>query len=105
MGWVVQLVETGTDRSRARGVDVLEISRPSNLGDIANLGLTLPEAKRLLARVQQAVAAAPDRDAVRRGGGAAAAVSLYWLWPHRGRCKLALALPINPGAGPAPGAP
>ena len=62
MGWVVQLVETGTDRSRARGVDVLEISRPSNLGDIANLGLTLPEAKRLLARVQQAVAAAQARD-------------------------------------------
>jgi hypothetical protein len=27
MGWVVQLVETGTDRSRARGVDVLEISQ------------------------------------------------------------------------------
>jgi hypothetical protein len=62
MGWVVQLVETGTDRSRARGVDVLEISRPNDLGDIANLGLTLAEAKQLLARVQQAVAAAQARD-------------------------------------------
>ena len=57
MGWVVRLVETGTDRSPARGVDVLEIGRPNDLGDIANLGLTLPEAKQLLARVQQTVPA------------------------------------------------
>src|SRR6187551_673805 len=51
MRWVLQLVETGTD-SRTRSVEVLEISRPNDLGDIANLGLTLPEAKQLLARVQ-----------------------------------------------------
>jgi hypothetical protein len=57
MGWSLRLVETGTD-SRARSVDVLEISRPNDLGDIANLGLTLPEAKQLLGRVQQAVVAA-----------------------------------------------
>ena len=56
MRWVLQLVETGTDR-RTRSVEVLEISRPSDLGDIANLGLTLAEAKQLLARVQQAVVA------------------------------------------------
>jgi hypothetical protein len=37
---------------------VLEISRPNDLSEIANLGLTLPEAKQLLARVQQAVVAA-----------------------------------------------
>src|SRR5271165_3374069 len=61
MGWVLQLVETVTDR-RARSVDVLEISRPNDLGDIANLGLTLPEAKQLLARVQQAVVAAQAHD-------------------------------------------
>jgi len=41
---------------------VLEISRPRGLGDIANLGLTLPEAKQLLARVQRAVVAAQARD-------------------------------------------
>ena len=52
MRWVLQLVETETD-SRGRSVEVLEISRPNDLGDIANLGLTLPEAKQLLARVQQ----------------------------------------------------
>ena len=68
MRWVLQLVETGTD-SRARSVQVLEISRPNGLGDIANLGLTLPEAKQLLARVQQAVVAAQARDhAVLRPG-------------------------------------
>ena len=47
MGWTLRLVETGTD-SRARSVDVLEISRPHDVGEIANLGLTLAEAKRLL---------------------------------------------------------
>ena len=57
MRWVLQLVETGTD-SRTRGVEVLEISRPNDFGDIGNLGLTLSEAKQLLARVQQAVVAA-----------------------------------------------
>ena len=61
MRWVLQLVETGND-SGARSVQVLEISRPNDLGDIANLGLTLPEAKQLLARVQQAVVAAQARD-------------------------------------------
>ncbi len=50
-------VETGTD-SRARSVDLLEISQPNELSDIANLGLTLSGAKQLLARVQQAVVAA-----------------------------------------------
>jgi hypothetical protein len=58
---MLRLVETGTV-SRARSVDVLEISRPNDLGDIANLGLTLSEAKRLLARVQQAVVAAQAYD-------------------------------------------
>lgn len=61
MRWVLQLVETGTD-NRARSVDVMEISRPNDLGDIANLGLTLPEAKQILARVQQAVVAAQAND-------------------------------------------
>src|SRR5215212_5119565 len=61
MGLVLQLVETGAD-SRGREVDVLEISRPKDLRDIANLGLTLSEAKQLLARVQQAIVAAQARD-------------------------------------------
>src|SRR4051812_49806788 len=61
MGWVLRLVETGTD-TRARSVDVMEISRPDDLRDLASLGLTLSEAKQLLARVQQAVVAAQARD-------------------------------------------
>ena len=40
----------------------MEISRPNDLGLIANLGLTLAAAKQLLARVQQAVVAAQARD-------------------------------------------
>src|SRR5690349_22086251 len=61
MRWVLQLVETGAD-GRTRSVEVLEISRPNDLSEIANLGLTLPEAKQLLARVQQAVVAAQAQD-------------------------------------------
>jgi hypothetical protein len=57
MGWILRLVETGTD-GQLRSVDVMEIRRPDNLGDISNLGLTLPEAKQLLACVQQGIVAA-----------------------------------------------
>ena len=57
MRWVLRLVETEAD-SLGRGVDVMVISRSRDLGDIANLGLTLPEGKQLLARVQQAVVTA-----------------------------------------------
>jgi len=61
MGLVLQLVETGAD-TRGRGIDVLELDRPRDLRDIANLGLTLSEAKRPLTRVQQAVVAMQARD-------------------------------------------
>lgn len=47
--------------------DVMEFNRPSDLADIADLGLTLAETKRLLAGLQQEIAAAQVRDhAVRR---------------------------------------
>ena len=61
MGLVLQLVETGTD-TRGRRIEVLELDQSRDLRDIANLGLTLPEAKQLLARVQQAVVAVQARD-------------------------------------------
>jgi hypothetical protein len=61
MRWALRLVETGAD-SPARSVEVMEIGRSTNLGDIADLGLTLPEAKQLLGRVQQAVVAAQARE-------------------------------------------
>ena len=57
MGWVLRLVGTGID-GQPRNSDVMEINRPDGLGDMANLGLTLAEAKQLLARVQQEVVAA-----------------------------------------------
>jgi len=57
MGWVLRLIETEAG-SQAQGIDVMEISRPCSLGEIADLGLTLPETKQLLACVQQTVAAA-----------------------------------------------
>jgi len=57
MGWILRLVETGTD-GQPRSADVMEFSRPDGFDDISNLGLTLPEAKQLLARVQQGIVAA-----------------------------------------------
>jgi hypothetical protein len=61
MGWVLRLVETEPN-STTRSVDLIEINRPTGLAEIANLGLTLTEAKQILARVQQEVVAAQARD-------------------------------------------
>ena len=41
MGWVLRLVETGVEGPLG-SVDVLEIDRPGNLDDLADLGLRLP---------------------------------------------------------------
>src|SRR5580692_8438864 len=57
MEWTLRLVGTGMD-GQSRSFDVMPISRPDGLGDIANLGLTLAEAKLLLAQVQESVDAA-----------------------------------------------
>jgi hypothetical protein len=43
-------------------VDIMVISRPADLDDIANLGLTLAEAKQLLAGVQREISAAQARE-------------------------------------------
>jgi hypothetical protein len=48
-------VDYAGDDARCLSTDLIEICRPEGLGDIANLGLTLPEAKQLLASVQRAV--------------------------------------------------
>jgi hypothetical protein len=61
MGWILRLVESGTDGSSC-SVDVLKIDRPGDLGDLAALGLTHAEGKQLLAEVQQAVVAAQSWD-------------------------------------------
>ena len=51
MRWVLRLMMTGDD-ARCLSTDLVEICRPDGLGDIAKLGLTLREAKQLLASVQ-----------------------------------------------------
>ncbi|HUB44575.1 MAG TPA: hypothetical protein VMB73_06285, partial [Acetobacteraceae bacterium] len=68
MRWVLQLIETGMPSGVAGVdvVDVMEISRPDGAGNIADLGLTLSEAKQLLARVQQAIVAAQAGDLAAR---------------------------------------
>jgi hypothetical protein len=65
MRWVLRLIETGM-LSGVAGVDVMEISRPDGASNIADLGLTLSEAKQLLARVQQAIVAAQAGDLAAR---------------------------------------
>jgi hypothetical protein len=66
MGWVLRLVETGID-GPARVVDVMDLKPTGGLGDIGNLGLTLPEAKLLLGHLQQVVVAVQaDEHAVLR---------------------------------------
>ena len=85
MGWVLRLVETGVDGS-SRSIDVLAIDCLGELGDIADLGLTLAQGKRLVALVQQEIVTAQSRDhAARRplcrSCGAACQVKDYR--PHR----------------------
>ena len=66
MAWMLRLVKIGVE-GEGPCTDILEIGRPDDLRDIADLGLTLAEAKRLLARVQQEIVAGQARDhAVRR---------------------------------------
>src|SRR4051812_12774766 len=68
VAWVLRLVEIGAE-GEGSCADVVEISRPDGLVDIANLGLTLAEAKLVLAGVQREIVAAQARDhAVRRPG-------------------------------------
>ncbi len=66
MAWILRLVKTGAE-GEGPCTDVMEINRPGDLADIADLGLTLAEAKLLLAGVQREIVAAQAREhAVRR---------------------------------------
>jgi hypothetical protein len=85
MGWVLRLLETGVDGS-SRSVDVMAIDRPGDLGDIADLGLTLAQGKQLVALVQQEIVTAQSRDhaarrPICRSCGAACQVKDYR--PHQ----------------------
>ena len=117
MRWVLRLIATEGD-ARCLSTDLIEICRPEGLGDIAELGLTLPEAKQLLASVQRAVVSAQAvshglqrpccsacsgkchlKDSrghhIARGDGAASQVSMHRLQSHRDERRLAIALPID----------
>jgi hypothetical protein len=62
----VRLVKAGADGEK-QCADASKISRPDDLGDIADLGLTLAEGKLLLANLQQEIVAAQAKGhAVRR---------------------------------------
>ena len=65
MAWILRLVKTGVD-GETQGTDLMEIRKPDGLGDIVNLGLTLSEAKLVLANVQREIATAQARDHVVR---------------------------------------
>jgi hypothetical protein len=66
VAWIVRLVEAGGGGDD-RGTNVIEIAKPDDLRDVANLGLSLAEAKQLLAAIQREVVAAQAREhAVRR---------------------------------------
>jgi hypothetical protein len=57
MRWVLRSIATEGD-ARCLGTDLIEICPPEGLGDIAELGLALPEAKQFLASVQHTVVSA-----------------------------------------------
>src|SRR4051794_32935136 len=61
MGWLLRLVKNGA-KDPFDGVDALEIDRPEDLGDLADLGLTLSHGKHLLAGAGQVGVAARGRD-------------------------------------------
>jgi hypothetical protein len=60
VAWFVRLVSVGADGTE-HSTDVLQIARPDGLTDLASLGLTLAEGKRLLAGIQQEIVAAQAR--------------------------------------------
>ena len=64
MEWILRLTVAGGE---GHSVDIMEISKPDDLGNIANLGLTLTEAKQLLGRVQcEITTAQASKHAVQR---------------------------------------
>jgi hypothetical protein len=64
--WILRLVKIGAEGD-GQYTDVMEINRPDDLGDIADLGLTLAQGKLLLAGIQKEIVAAQARDhALRR---------------------------------------
>ena len=55
MEWILKLATAGGE---GRCVNIMVIGKSDDLGDIANLGLSLAEAQQLLARVQREICTA-----------------------------------------------
>jgi hypothetical protein len=51
VAWIVKLVSIGAE-GEEHSTDVMRIAKPDDLTDLASLGLTLAEGKRLLAGVR-----------------------------------------------------
>ena len=107
--WILRLIETGMP-SGVAGVDVMEISRPDGASNIADLGMTLAEAKQLLACVQPTIVAAQAGDLTARRPKYSScsarchvngrrchllATPFGKLRPPRALCHLAIALSID----------
>ena len=60
MAWILKLVSVGAE-GEEHSTDVMRIARPDDLADLAGLGLTLAEGKRLLAGLQREIVAAQAR--------------------------------------------
>ena len=65
MAWILRLVKTGAEGA-GPSIGVIEIDTPDDLGDTTHLGLSLAEAKLLLAGVQRQIGAAQARSHVIR---------------------------------------
>ena len=130
VAWIVRLVKTGAE-GEGHCTDVMEIIRPDDLGDIADLGLNSDRSEAVAGRratgdrrrASQGARGSPAElpvlwrrlpceglpgtwrsDAVRPGHGAASAISLCRVWRDRGWHRLAIVLPVDTGAGSASGA-
>ena len=107
MACIVRLVSLGADGAE-HSTDVLQIARPDDLADLASLGLTLAEGKRILAGVQQGIVAAQARvHAVRRavpslrGGGGAALDAFHARLPVTSQPARSLSV-VEPATNPGP---
>jgi hypothetical protein len=60
VAWIVKPVGIGAE-GEEHSTDVMRIARPDDLADLATLGLSLAEGKRLLAGVQRQIVAAQAR--------------------------------------------
>lgn len=94
MGWFLRLVEIG-DQDPGGSIDVMEIIHPSDVGDIAALGLTLSGGKRILTQVQQEIVAAQSPNHAARRPTVRGRVPSQGLSPSPDRD------PVWPGYDPA----